>query len=105
MKPFLSVSPAVLVGDLNIDGHRDICDRFGLVSAYHAFYGAEFASEKHATHYFRRKRSARYHCDYCFIPDEWRRRLRDVRVGTYRQWIGLTDHAPLIVDISMPRLK
>ena len=100
---FLSHAPAVIAGDLNSYCHEDICDRFGLVSAYHEFFGVEFDSEKHATHYFRRQRSPGYHFDYCFIPRQWRRRLRDVRVGTYRQWVRRSDHAPLIVDVSVPR--
>jgi exodeoxyribonuclease-3 len=84
--------------------HRDLADRlrddFGLVSAYHAFYGLEHGEEEHPTYYHQRRRDRPFHLDYCFVPASWR--VRDVRVGAVDDWCGYSDHCPVVVDLERP---
>jgi endonuclease/exonuclease/phosphatase family metal-dependent hydrolase len=47
-----------------------------------------------------RKREKPYHLDYCFLSRDLLERVTDVRVGEYEDWIGLSDHMPLIVDLG-----
>lgn len=103
---FIASAPTVVIGDLNTHQYVDQIDqRFGLVSAYHEFHDVDFGSESHSTLYHGWNRSRRYHFDYCFVPKSWRRRIKNVEVGGYSQWTGskLSDHCPVIVDISERR--
>ena len=70
-----------------------------LVSAYHHLSGEDPGEETRATHFFRRKESAPFHIDYCFVPESWLGRLAEVEVGTFADW-PQSDHRPLTVDIK-----
>jgi exodeoxyribonuclease III len=99
---FIVSAPTIVIGDFNVpDLFYDLQSSFGLLSAYHAFFGAALGSEQHATHYWRWDESRRFHLDYCFIPKAWRRRLQSVTIGEYGPWTGkrLSDHTPVVVDI------
>jgi endonuclease/exonuclease/phosphatase family metal-dependent hydrolase len=79
--------------------------RLGLVSAYHAFEAVDQGSEWHPTFYWRTRSAlgpTTYHIDYAFIPRTSLAQLRSVQVGTWADWIGpgLSDHAPIIVDLE-----
>jgi endonuclease/exonuclease/phosphatase family metal-dependent hydrolase len=99
---FIKKAPTVIIGDFNT-GY--VCDElescWGLVSAYHYFHRADHGEERHPTLYFYRHRSRPFHFDYCFVPRHWRRRITDVRVGSYADWVGakFSDHTPIIVDV------
>lgn len=69
--------------------------RIGLKSIYHDFKGVSFGSEPDQTLFFR-KSALEYHIDYCFVPKGWN--ANDVVVGRCEHWIGISDHAPLLVD-------
>lgn len=78
-------------------------EEIGLVSAYHTATRRAFGDEPDHTFYQRDKSGLRsYHIDYCFIPSEWGSGV-EVTVGTYDDWVGsgLSDHAPLIVDVNV----
>ncbi|HZZ07962.1 MAG TPA: endonuclease/exonuclease/phosphatase family protein [Candidatus Binataceae bacterium] len=108
--------PSIIAGDLNnhvrwdkpgkASNHANAMAEiaaFGLASAYHAFYGLAQGSERHPTLYWRdRTRTGpTFHIDYVFVPQIAIGLLRRVAVGSYAKWIatGLSDHAPLIVDL------
>jgi exodeoxyribonuclease-3 len=79
--------------------------RLGLVSAYHTFLGVEQGAERHPTFYWRTRSAlgpTAYHIDYVFIPRGALGELRAVSVGTWADWIGpgLSDHAPIVVDLD-----
>jgi exodeoxyribonuclease-3 len=114
---FLAERPAIMAGDLNNHVRWDKPGKasnhintviasaaLGLVSAYHAFYGLAQGAERHATLYWRDRTrfGPTFHIDYVFVPYEATDLLRSVRVGSYSKWIatGLSDHAPLIIDLS-----
>jgi hypothetical protein len=100
---FINSAPTLLIGDLNSSQFVDeLYRRFGLISAYHRFFRVVSGREKHPTYYFLWNAARPFHFDYCFFPREWRRRIKSVKVGTYARWTGarLSDHCPIIVDVS-----
>ena len=70
----------------------------GLVSAYHRFFETAHGNERHPTYFHLKREHASYHIDYCFVPKSWT--IRDVLVGAYRDWQHLSDHVPVIVDVT-----
>jgi exodeoxyribonuclease III len=115
---FLRAEPAIVAGDLNNHVRWDrpgkawnqaratsACARLGLVSAYHAFEGVAPGAERHPTFYWRTRSSdgRTYHIDYVFVPRTSVGRLRSVTIGSHSHWIatGLSDHAPVIVDLDL----
>lgn len=80
---------------------RFLADELSLVSAYHAFFGAEHGSERHPTYYDRSKKGKPFHIDYCFIPRTWLPKLKSVTVGSRHRWARLSDHVPMIVDVAL----
>ena len=105
--------PAILAGDFNNSAHwgkagradnfKDLAHelkRSGLISAYHHFTGEEFEEERQPTFFMQRKREKPYHLDYCFLSRDLLEQVSDVRVGAYDDWIGLSDHMPVIVDLD-----
>jgi endonuclease/exonuclease/phosphatase family metal-dependent hydrolase len=72
-----------------------------LVSAYHTFTGEAQGDESVATFRHMGSRHGTYHIDFCFIPKKWANRLASVEVGPVQGWRQLSDHAPLVVDVSI----
>jgi exonuclease III len=103
--------PTVVCGDFNsnaifrprkIRNHNavvSLLDQRNIVSAYHAFFSEEHGEETKPTHYFWHQKSRPFHIDYVFLPNKWIPTAK-VTVGTYRKWRPLSDHVPLIVDVS-----
>ena len=117
-RQFLLETPSIVAGDLNNHVRWDkpgkawsharavaAFGRLGLVSAYHAFEGVDQGFEQHPTFYWRTRSEdgATYHIDYVFVPRTALAGLRSVRVGSRADWIstGLSDHAPVIVDVDL----
>lgn len=102
----LSGGETIVAGDFNACGPvgrayarlTSETERFGLVSAYHEFHGVAHGAEAHATHYFQWRENRPFHLDYCYVPASWR--IASVDVGDYRDWAGLSDHRPLVVDVT-----
>lgn len=69
----------------------------GLVSAYHR--DRTFGREPDATHYFLWREERRFHLDYCFVPRQWT--ITHASVGSYTDWKTLSDHRPVIVDVTV----
>jgi exodeoxyribonuclease-3 len=110
-------SATVVAGDFNdnvrwdkptkVNRHRTNVDelgRHGLVSAYHLTRTVEQGDELDPTLYWRdrTREGPSYHIDYCFVPRTWTQSIVSVDVGSYDNWVGagLSDHVPLIVEIS-----
>jgi exodeoxyribonuclease III len=110
----LGIGPVVLLGDLNSsvawdnrharEDHRaldkQLQQEFGLVSAYHAATGECSGEESQPTHYWQWKESAPFHLDYCYLPEAWLPWLQGVTVGSYLDWRDVSDHRPLVIDVS-----
>lgn len=108
--PLLRETPAVIAGDFNshvrfdrpgTPGHAELetwlRGEFGLVSAYHAWNGAE---AEPPTHFWRWQATRGFHIDYCFVPEAWRDGLRGARVLDEPPGSRRSDHRPLVVDVE-----
>ncbi|MDD9983806.1 MAG: hypothetical protein OXU81_21025 [Gammaproteobacteria bacterium] len=114
---FLQSAPAVVAGDFNnnmrfdrrgwpknhANAVRDLAS-LGLVSAYHVERSVEAGNEPEPTYFQYRRATGGYHIDYVFMPEEWANRAFTLMVGRYQDWIepGLSDHVPLVLDITTP---
>src|ERR1035441_1156390 len=56
-------------------------------------------AETRPTYYFYRHQDKPFHIDYVFVPKSWR--LKSVEVGSFREWGHLSDHVPVVVDVSI----
>ena len=115
-KDFLLSGPSVILGDFNSNTIWDkihkrfnhtmtvekLQNEFDLISVYHSFNKEEHGSERTPTFFEHRYQHEPYHIDYCFIPKSWH--IEKVEIGKFDEWSGVSDHCPLIVDISIPSI-
>ena len=108
---WFSNAPVVAAGDFNSNvqwdanrpgrNHTEVVRLFqshGLISAYHTHRGEKQGAETRPTYYFYRHQDRPFHIDYVFVPKGWR--LKSVEVGSFREWGHLSDHVPVVVDVS-----
>lgn len=104
---------AIIAGDFNnsaewdqsgrADNFSNTVDAFseaGLVSAYHRSTGEKMGAETVPTFFSRRSQANSHHIDFCFIPESWADQLVSVEVGKFEEWIALSDHMPITVEIK-----
>lgn len=73
-----------------------------LYSAYHYLNHKEQGKETKATFYMYRHKERPYHIDYCYCnPNE----IEDFTIGNFNEWIGLSDHMPIQVEINNKRIN
>lgn len=107
----------VVMGDFNSNkiwdhkrkqNHSAVVKRLsdiGLESAYHQITGEQQGHETKKTLFLLRNAlsTKHYHIDYVFLTEALLNQMRSVTIGSYEIWSGtggLSDHAPLIVDID-----
>jgi hypothetical protein len=102
--------PTVILGDFNANASFKgrnwedligLLSSLGLVSAYHQHFGQEPGQERCPTYFHRCREDAAFHLDYCFIPRDWVSCLASVQVGAYADWHAISDHVPVIVDLTL----
>lgn len=72
----------------------------GFRSLYHLTTGDAQAQERQPTFFLHRNEAKPYHIDYVFAHDEHLKGLGiDAKVGIRSDWIGLSDHMPMVVDL------
>lgn len=104
----------ILIGDFNsntiwdkprrVGNHSTVVDRLekkGILSAYHYFCKQEQGKEDTPTLFMYRHEDKKYHIDYCFVSLDYINKLKNVEIGNYRDWKGLSDHSPLIVTFEL----
>jgi hypothetical protein len=111
----LASGDTILLGDLNASTDDSAAGRahlanverlrdLGLRSAYHAQVGCEHGAEADMTLRWIApgKRPLHYHCDFVFLPERWIRAVTRVEVGAMEEWVasGLSDHAPVVVELA-----
>jgi len=102
---------SILIGDFNSNSIWDRKNRVGnhtdvvnilknknIFSLYHAKNELMHGAEKHPTLYLTKNSEKPYHLDYCFASAELYNSETNITVGAYDNWIGLSDHMPLIID-------
>ncbi|MBI3944266.1 MAG: endonuclease/exonuclease/phosphatase family protein [Chloroflexi bacterium] len=112
-RDFISQRETLLLGDLNSNKQWDSARKVGnhshvvaalaghgIASAYHEFFGEAQGAETQSTFFLQRKREKAYHIDYCFAPTHWLPRITCLTVGTYEEWLHLSDHTPIFVEFN-----
>ena len=110
----LSAPNTLLIGDLNSNSRWDKEDRWwshtdvvnelsaiGLESIYHATTGEAQGCETKPTFFLQRKKEKAYHIDYAFASSDLAS-VSQVSVGVFEDWIEVSDHMPLNVQIKSP---
>lgn len=109
----LGENKTLLIGDFNSNtiwdrpkreaNHSTVVDillKQGIESTYHRFLNQTQGKELHPTLFMYRHQDKPYHIDYCFASYDMIQRLKNVEVGKYDDWSGVSDHMPLIVDFE-----
>ena len=106
-----SKKQAIIIGDFNNSRKFDeskLCEikfidikaylnELGFESSYHLFFKEEFGEENSPTLYHLKKITSPFHIDYAFIRGF---NLKSVEVGKRDDWIDLSDHMPIIIEID-----
>jgi endonuclease/exonuclease/phosphatase family metal-dependent hydrolase len=79
----------------------DLLQPLGLASAYHEHFRERFGAETRPTYFHHGKQTSAFHLDYRFLPQTWTKQITKVEVGTFDEWHSISDHAPLIVDLTV----
>lgn len=72
-------------------------DEFGVVSAWQA---ANAGGPLPQTLRWAKDKVIPFHCDGVFIPKRWTNRVRSCTVVSGPEWIGMSDHNPVMVEIE-----
>ena len=104
----------ILTGDFNSNkiwdrkhregNHSAVVERLAdrnIYSLYHKHFIQEQGKEIHPTFYLQRNRNKSYHIDYCFASTDFHDKLQNLEIGTYENWISLSDHSPLILNFDL----
>lgn len=113
-RSLLDRGDTVVMGDFNTNRKQSRARRVGshhtmqtqmedlwLFSAYHYFYHQAQGQESQGTYFRGCDPQKPSHIDYVYLPINWQRRLRQVRVGDPAVWLAHSDHCPLIVDLAL----
>ncbi|HQS70352.1 MAG: endonuclease [Novosphingobium sp. 28-62-57] len=74
----------------------------GFRSMYHLATGEEQGSEAQSTFFLHRSEHKPFHIDYVFAHEAiLEDALLSVSVGRYQDWVGSSDHMPIVVDLSL----
>ena len=105
--------PCILTGDFNSNRIWDELDRVGnhsdmvgflgkkkIYSLYHRQEKIEQGKETHPTFHLYRKTDKPYHIDYFFASDLIIKDSFEIKVGKAEDWIDLSDHVPLTLELT-----
>ncbi len=109
----ISASKCIIIGDLNSNSTWDKPDRWwnhsdvvnelrniGMESLYHFQHKEEHGIESLPTFFMHRNTERPYHIDYTFMPNDLLNQSI-VKIGSKTEWLSLSDHLPLIIDINI----
>ena len=104
----------IIAGDFNSNAIWDEWDRWwnhsdvvkeleqlNIVSAYHAFTNEQQGKETTATFHHQKNKTKPYHIDYVFASKSLLKNKKQFLIETSDHWINLSDHRPLIFDITL----
>jgi endonuclease/exonuclease/phosphatase family metal-dependent hydrolase len=114
----LTNKQTILIGDFNSNTIWDkkrresnhsnvvkVLEEKGIFSSYHLFHKQKQGKEQHPTLYMYRHRKKSYHIDYCFISEDFAKKIRSVEIGEFDHWAKYSDHVPVIVTFDLARIK
>ena len=73
-------------------------ESLGFASAYHADTEDEFGQEDKPTFFHTKNREKTYHIDYIYLKGL---EIIQLDIGKYDNWIKLSDHSPVVVELSI----
>lgn len=85
--------------------HSDVVrelQEIGIESFYHQYFNELQGKESRTTLYFRKSKEQFYHIDFIFGPTKFIPSIFNFEVGKYEDWIGLSDHMPVICELTLP---
>lgn len=110
---FLLNEPCIIIGDWNsnkifdyikrVGTHSEVVELLksvGIMSAYHTYFNEEHGEETKPTHYFRKDKDKPFHIDYVFLSETILKQLSNLEVGSFEEWIKLSDHTPIYMEIN-----
>lgn len=74
----------------------------GYQSTYHQLTGEGFGAEKSATLYHTKNKNKQYHIDYIYLKGIT---ALNSEIGSYEEWIKLSDHMPLSVTADADNVE
>ena len=109
---FINDGNVIIAGDFNSNliwektgvdqNHQDVLDMLhnkNIHSSYHHFYREEQGKETKGTYFHYHKEERPFHIDFCFLSKNILNDIKNVEIGKFKDWIHLSDHVPLIVDV------
>lgn len=112
--PMLARGRTIVIGDFNDNlrwdsprypafaGTVDELGAKGYVSIHHALTGERPGAESAASLYWQRKRGQPYLVDYAFLPAAWLPRVASFEIGSADEWLEVSDHMPLALELALP---
>ena len=102
----------ILIGDFNSNSIWDHQKKVGnhaqnvaflqsknIISIYHHYMQEAQGEEKQPTLFLLKNKHKPYHLDYCFLSNNLITSKTSLKIGKYKDWIQLSDHMPLIVEL------
>lgn len=102
---------SILIGDFNSNSiwdHKrkegnhshvvELLEHLQIESLYHQIRNHQHGKESQPTFYLLKNRKKPYHLDYCFVTKSMINRHTKLQIGSYKKWIGLSDHMPIWID-------
>lgn len=102
---------SILIGDFNSNAIWDKTKKMGnhsdviqflndrqIYSLYHLLLDVEHGKEAHPTLFLLKQLEKPYHMDYCCASKKLITPQTTISIGTYEEWIKLSDHMPVIIE-------
>lgn len=109
----LKKEKTIIVGDFNSNAVWDKRDRWwshsdviaelkeiGISSLYHEQFKEEQGEESSPTFFLHRREEKPYHIDYAFLSSDIIYKSK-LSVGKRSEWIGVSDHMPICVEVDI----
>ena len=109
----LSTRDTIIVGDFNSNKKWDkkrpdtnhsqvvkFLKKYEIKSLYHLKYKENQGEESAPTFFLHKKLIKPYHIDYCFASKEIYKKKFDVEIGVFNDWIHISDHVPVIIELD-----
>lgn len=112
--PFLARRRAIVIGDFNDNVRWDtgtypafaqttaLLGSAGYANVYYARTSQEPGSESIGSLYLYRHADRPYLIDHAFIPEAWLPVVREFGLGAPEEWLDLSDHVPLVLELGVP---